>query len=148
MPPTTTKSTPYSASVTRISSASKSRSGGACILRPGLCLGACQGHLGAEAVEADPVRHPSLRRHGAVTHQVTELVAVRQPRAAEDRPVAHGGQDRAEALPRDVFVATLDARDRALARPRPVGELALAEAVPRPKFLDEFAWIGDTGYGI
>ena len=49
----------------------------------------------------------------------------------EDRAISHGGEDRGQPLPGDVFVAALDAGDRALARAGAVGELALAEAVAR-----------------
>src|ERR671920_732486 len=93
----TTKSTRWRASAPKISSASKTRSGGGCI--PRACLRARERHSGRERVEADRVRQARLRRQSAIAGEVAGLVAARKPVALQNGCIAHRGEDRGEAGP-------------------------------------------------
>ena len=75
-------------------------------------------------------------------------LAARKALGFQDRPISHGGENRAEALPCDVLIARLDPRDRALARAGAMGELALAESLRRAQVPDELARSHDAVYGI
>src|SRR5215208_2849373 len=135
MPPMITKSTSCSDSTRRISSGSKTRSGGATECARLLPR---ERDLGREAVEAQAGGQPLLGRHGALSHQIVEVIPTGKPLRVEHRFLAHCREDRAEARPGDVLVSSLDPRDGGLARPRSMSEFALGEAMFGPECFDEF----------
>src|SRR5688572_14741015 len=110
-------------------------------------LGAGQCHFRAETVEPDPICQPRLGRHRSIELQIRHLPA-REALAVQDRLISHRGENRAEALPRDVLTTRLDPRDCALARAGAMGELALAESVLCAQVPDELAGSHDAVYGI
>src|SRR5918996_1303324 len=143
MPPTTTKSTRWSASVMRIWRGSKGVSGGSTMWPPR------RGHsqLARELVERQAALEPGRWGHAALGKQISGIKPALEGACRQHRLLPHRKHDRAQPWPGDLLVPALDPGDRALARAGAQGQAALAEALAFAGLADELCRYHDAVYG-